>query len=158
MMILSRRKRLSIGMAASIIVIAAASALFLYRTRSRAVLCTLYEEGNPLHEPYLVILNPFRDRGPERSAEKFLELMRSGECLQAMATIATDDVYRNRVCERETEEPLMTWRLKNRSERDGSVRLYFWCQSKAAGDSGPLWVTVARGEFGWGVAAYERYY
>ena len=46
--------------------------LWLYANRETIVVWEFSEPGDPIKEPAAAIFNPFRDRGPELAAERFL--------------------------------------------------------------------------------------
>ena len=71
------------------------------------------------------ILNPFRSRAPERTADEFLRAASSGECLPGVGA---------RLCRfvRERRYPPLEWRLVNRWEWDSArkVRLFYRLSGK----------------------------
>jgi len=62
-----------------------------------------------------IVLNPIRDRSPEKSAEFFLADLRSGKC-SAGDSICINALKNHRIS---------NWQLKNRDDSHGSVELYY---------------------------------
>lgn len=61
------------------------------------------------------MLNPIRDRSPEKSADLFLAELRSGKC-SADDSICIDALKKHRVSD---------WQFKNRDDDQGIVTLYY---------------------------------
>ena len=139
-------------------VMVVSGAAVLYVIRSRSVLYRFVESGDPAHEPGFSIFNPFRDRVPEKCGESFLRLMQAGKCEDAVSSMPVEGEHRLYICEKEREHPLMSWRLKNRTDQAAIVRMFYWHWSIAAKRHGRLWVTVAKTDEGWRVVDYERHY
>jgi hypothetical protein len=134
-------------------------AAYLYYQRSRSVLYRYVEAGNPVQEPVFAIFNPFRDRSPEHSAEAFLEVIKAGQCERAMSALPDTPESRQDICEREKESPLMSWRLKNRTDEPQKVRMYYRVKRKTYGGyQGQLWVTLEKQGEEWQVKQYECFY
>ncbi len=132
---------------------------YLYYQRSRSVLYRYVEAGNPVQEPAFAIFNPFRDRSPEHSAEAFLEVIKAGQCERAMSALPNMPEYRQDICEREKGSPLMSWRLKNRTDEPQKVRMYYRVNRKTDdGYQGQLWVTLEKQSEEWQVKQYECFY
>lgn len=151
------------GVALKVLIFAAALMLgiatYLYSVRSTPVLYRHILKGNPVKEPDFTIFNPFRDRSPERSAEAFLELMKASQCEQAMSVLPDTPEYRQEICEREKESPLMSWQLTNRNDEPQKVRMYYWVKRQTySGYQGQLWITVEKGGEQWQVTRYESWY
>jgi hypothetical protein len=114
--------------------------------------------GDPFGEPGIVLFNPFRDSAPERSADEFLRLLRSGHREEALRQLPFSSDYRAYVSSKEEEHPLVSWVLKNRHDLSEGVRLFFW-HSRADSDiPGRLWITVAKRADTWEVADFECIY
>lgn len=134
-------------------------AAYLYYQRSRSVLYRYVEAGNPVKEPAFAIFNPFRDHSPEHGAEAFLEVIKAGQCERAMSVLPDKPEYRHEVCEREKGSPLMSWRLKNRTDEPQKVRMYYRVKRKTYdGYQGQLWVTLEKQGEEWQVKQYEGFY
>jgi hypothetical protein len=139
-----------------LVVVVAATALYIMRSRS--VLYRFVESGDPAGEPGFSIFNPLRDRIPETYAESFLDLVKAGKCQEAMSSLPVEEEYRHYICEMEREHPLASWRLKNRTDRQDTVKMFYWHWSKEAKAHSWLWVTVQKSDEGWHVTSYERHY
>jgi hypothetical protein len=134
-------------------------ATYLYAVRSTSVLYAYVEAGSPTKEPAFSIFNPFRDRGPERSAEEFLELLKAGQCAQAMAALPVNPERRQDTCEREGSYPLASWSLGNRRDEPQKVIMYYRVKRENLNDiRGPVWVTVEKQGGRWHVTRYESIY
>lgn len=91
---------------------------------------------------HLAVPNPFRNRAPERVAERFLTQLRDGNRAVLVAVVDKED--RARILARETEHPLVRWRLGNRRNEDDGVWLLFMAR-RGNGYSGgevPVAMTV----------------
>ena len=134
-------------------------AAYLYYRRSRSVLYRYVEAGNPVKEPAFAIFNPFRDRSSEDSAEAFLEVIKAGQCEQAMSGVPGLLQHRQETCDREKESPLTAWRLANRTDHPEKVRMYYRVNRKTYdGYQGQLWVTLEKHGEDWQVMQYECFY
>lgn len=133
---------------------------YLYVSRSNPVVYRYMLRGDPVNEPEFTIFNPFRDRSPERTAEAFLEQMRSGKCTDAVAVLSHAADYNEEMCERESRLPLVAWRLENRSGDAAKVRMYYEVHRKTYPPAyrGQLWITVERRGADWQVSRYECFY
>ena len=132
---------------------------YLFYQRSRSVLYRYVEAGNPVQEPAFAIFNPFRDRSPEHSAEAFLEVIKAGQCERAMSALPDMPEYRQDICEREKGSPLMSWRLKNRTDEPQKVRMYYRVNRKTYdGYQGQVWVTLEKHGEDWLIKHYECFY
>jgi hypothetical protein len=131
----------------------------LYLTRSEPVVYRFVEARVPSDPPIVSIFNPFRDRSPEKCAEAFLELMKVGECEQAMAGLAIDSKYRQYVCEQEIANNLMEWNLKDRNDHPEKVKMRYLVKRHSYTDAkGQLWVIVEKHNSHWQVTNYECWY
>ena len=140
-----------------LVVLVAMLAAFVYSKRSKPVLYSYVEKGNPVKEPVFAVFNPFRDRSPERSAEAFLENMKLGLCEREMVFVSPQ--HNQEVCEREKDSPLSAWRMVNRSDQDETVRMYYEVSRKTSdGYQGQLWVSLARQGADWKVTRYDCSY
>jgi hypothetical protein len=130
----------------------------LYLLRSRSVLFRLRESGDPAREPSFSVFNPFRDQDPERCAEAFLKSIKAGQCQDVMSALAVDQAYRQYVCEMERDYPLASWLLKNRTDADDTVKMFYWYWHQGSESHDRLWVMVEKRDAQWHVTGYERYY
>ena len=132
----------------------------LYASRSNPVLYRYLLQGDPVGEPEFAIFNPFRDRSPERTAEAFLEHLRAGNCAEVITGLNNTPDYNQEICGRESNYPLVAWRLENRTGDAARVRMYYEVQRKTYRPAfqGQLWVTVERRGGNWQVSQYESWY
>ncbi len=132
---------------------------YSYSVRSMSVLYRFNEKGNPLKEPAFAIFNPFRDRAPESHAEAFLNLLKEGKCEEATAVLSFTPEYRQELCGREANSPLLAWKLTNRTDNSDTTRMYYRARRKNYdGYQGQLWVTVEKRGNDWQVTKYECFY
>lgn len=89
------------------------------------VLFALYEAGDPSKQPYLVILNPLRDRSPENISENFLNKLSSGDCPEALKVFLLDEKKQVGFCDKESENRFNKWTLINRSDGSSSSKLIY---------------------------------
>ena len=135
------------------------AAFALITARSRPVLWSIAESGDPLEEPVLVILNPFRDRAPERVAEGVLEDLEAGRIVKALAGVPADPGHRAYLTSQEQRHALGRWCLENRTQSGSTTTLFYMT---ARGDSwrciSPLWIDVERSGNGWKITRFEAWY
>jgi hypothetical protein len=75
----------------------------------------------------VLLLSPFRDREPEKIAERFLDRLKRGECQGAIGSLGWSVEKRSLICDREVANPLVSLRLIDISEEEGVVTLrYLW--------------------------------
>src|ERR1700753_3816589 len=133
-----RRRSVLIAVSVSIIVAAA-----LYADRSRPVVYALRESRDPVHEPVWSVLNPFRDRAPERPAETLLSHLQRGEYDIAAAEIKSSASTKADLVEQERTYPLRAWKLVDRRQGGGNVELFYRVTRGGKGGSdSPLWIDV----------------
>lgn len=80
--------------------------------------------------PILVIVNPLRDKEPERLAEAVLRKLQERDLKVAFAALAEDVTADIR--ENETKYPVEHWRLINRKDRAGDVELTYSVSRKTS--------------------------
>jgi len=134
--------------------------IYAYAHRSDPILLRVEEPGNPIRTPSILVLNPFRDRGAENSANAFLERLKQGQCAGSVQSLYNDSPeYRQYICERELRSPLQSWSLGDLQEQSAKIRIYFWNERPGYGSQkGQLWVTVAMHGDQWQVVNYESWY
>ena len=69
------------------------------------------------------IMNPFRDRTPERAAEQFLRKLRASD-VTGLAEIAASS--RAGIVESETKWPIERWRVGRRKDDGHRTELMYW--------------------------------
>jgi hypothetical protein len=132
----------------------------LYAMRSRPVVWRSDKhEAESIGGPYRSILNPFRNREPERPAEVFLNMLKTNDCESALATLPFDGEYQSYICRKEAEHHLLSWRMTDREDTPEKVRMFYWSQrEESEGLEAPVWVTVEKQAAGWQVTGYECWY
>jgi hypothetical protein len=114
-------------------------------------------------EPGFIVLNPLRNRRPERVAGAFLELLKRHRCEEAMASVLEDsEEHRECVCTMEREHALGAWKLRGRADNGTRVKLFFWHWSEGSNATleahGEMWVTVEKRLDGWAVTDFDVVY
>ena len=71
-------------------------------------------------------MNPFRDRSPERAAERYLRSLRDGHVGAIAPLVAIE--HRNDVLEAERKWPLLKWRIGARKETPAGSELMYWVE------------------------------
>jgi len=117
------RKRLRL--VAGVAVAAAATAVAgLYASRSTHVALKITLDPTAVRPRSRCLLNPFRDRAPERLAEGYLQRMRRDgpDVVRSLVPAADVDAY----MEDEARYPIQSWRVGDREDSDRAVRLVYW--------------------------------
>jgi hypothetical protein len=145
---------------APITVVALAVFAYLYSIKSQSA---LYRFGQSAAKstggPYFSLLNPFRDRGPEQEAEAFLARVKTQSCSQALTGLALDQETFKYLCQMEDAHRLISWRLADREETGGKVKIFYWASRTTAGNfKSQLWITVEKADDNWRVSDYESWY
>lgn len=150
------RKRLVAAAAIAVALAAAAGGAFRAMKCGGPVLCAFREPGDVLGEPIFLILNPLRDRGPERAADAFLAVLKSGRpelvippLRQSNGAWLLDREGRFRITDRA---------LRNRTGSPDRVRLFYRVVRLESGNDNPLWVDVVKRGDRWQVASLETWY
>ena len=86
------------------------------------VILAFSEASSPSSEPAWSLMNPFRDRGPERAADEFLRHLRDGDPTVELTSVPN---VSPQVISRELEIGLVDWRLVWREDSDNRSRLLF---------------------------------
>ncbi|HKP69217.1 MAG TPA: hypothetical protein VJV05_08035 [Pyrinomonadaceae bacterium] len=76
-------------------------------------------------EPPFVVLNPFRDRDPERSADQFLTRIQGGDFAQ-LARAVQDDDKREMIRSLESERKIKSWFAAGGSDAGDEVSIQYW--------------------------------
>jgi len=132
---------------------------YVLRTRCAPVLYAVTETGDPVSEPTWSILNPLRDRSPERAADEVLEALRRGRYDEGADKLAEPPAQRATIVQQEREHPLRAWKLIDREDTEGAVTLFY---RRAWGDDSecdaPLWVSLRRRGDRWGITSFRGWY
>lgn len=125
---------------------------------SKSVIWSFRESGSISGEPGIVIFNPFRERKSEAEAEKFLNLLKNGDCENAILSLENPRNYED-ICERESRHKLEDWKLSNRKDSEQSVKLYYRLKRASySGYDGQMWIDVEKKTDGWKVREIEAIY
>ena len=144
---------------AVLLLVFSVTAAGLFVTRSRSVVCSFTESGDPVHEPVFAVLNPFRDRAPERAAESVLEDLKRNDYARALSKIDDPNAAKEEIAAQDREHRLQSWRLTNRSDRGTTTRLFYWADRSTRGSHDlPLWMTLEQVRGHWHVKSYETWY
>ena len=115
-------------------------------------------------EPTKVVLNPLRDRAPERSADTMIRAMHDGHCREELADWFKDyrQKYATFICDSEQQHPLVAWTLFDREEDPPLVMLHYRAKRKEPNAANPytedLWVTTQNRDGAWAVTKYGAFY
>jgi hypothetical protein len=131
-----------------------------FALRDRPVLALLQNDVRDHHGSQL--LNPFRDRAPERAADTFLTRLSSGDCSAVLTQLGEDSSRKQSVCESEQKYPMKAWRLEAIG-RDGDRTLLRYGVSRDAGKKrrvhDPFWIWISKkDDQGYHVTGYEQWY
>jgi hypothetical protein len=83
--------------------------------------------GENSDEPRFVLLNPFRNRGPEKAANQALVSIQAGHCKETLES-ALDMQPEDKVhmCGMFAQIPLDVWELRNRRDSRDECELIYW--------------------------------
>ena len=110
----------------------------------------------------LDILNPFRDRGPERVAESILREVQAGRCDDVTRRLG--EVRPDPQCPRDTKLRLVSWRLRARDDKASGDTILLFGVRRDFGTDGvladdPYWFQVRKEPNGqWKVVSLERWF
>lgn len=146
-------------MAITLLAIGGLVLIMLYVGRSRPVLYAYREPGDPRGEPSWSILNPFRDRAPERRAELVLDELRRGEYDPLLAALSESAALKADIRAKEMEHRITAWKLVGRQDSPEKVRLFYRsARNQSQRLDSPVWVTVKPTPEGWKVIGFESWY
>jgi hypothetical protein len=129
--------------------------LLLFVFRRHTVLFTLHEAGDVNEEPAFIVFNPFRDRNPESTAEHFMRLLSSEQCLGLVSPIRGE--YAGNICEREQKFISTQFRLTSRKDTGDSVDVSFEVKRQNSPASVSR-LTIRRVNQVWKVIDYQPVY
>ena len=111
--------------------------------------------GDPTGEPDFVLLNPLRDKSPEKAAEYFLQKLKEEKCHEVFAELPNQQSITS-ICEKEKLYPLTSWQLANRTGDARKTRLYYEVKRNNYPILfGQLWINVEKLGEQWRVTNYE---
>lgn len=126
-------------------------------TTSKPVVWSFRESGDPSGEPHFAVFNPFREKRSEAEAEKVLNLLKNGNCQKAVQYLDNGD--HAELCKKESLYPLEDWKLSNRNDVEGHVKLFYRVKRASLSDySGQLWINLEETANGWRVRDIEAVY
>ena len=94
--------------------------LLLVLLRSNPVLVKI-PTTNSINPRYYCVVNPFRDKGPETTAETYLNRLSAGQ-VEAVSCC----VNHKGILEREKQFPIRLWRLGDRRDDQNGSQLTYW--------------------------------
>lgn len=97
-------------------------------------------------------MNPFRDRGPEVVAERYLEALKEGRYDEIAPLI--DDSYREGCLAGEAEHPIVAYRLGDRSGSGDLVEVMYEVERGNGGGSGQVAFTIMKINDEWVAVAF----
>jgi hypothetical protein len=134
-------------------------AVYLFFNRSNPVLYRHVDRASVQYSAF-VILNPFRDREPERQAEIVLQRLKNRQCQQALSLHGLDSARVEYLCEREKEYPLESWSLMDRKGNGQKAELIYTVNRSGSDgkiSSSLAWINVENnGE--WRAISYDTFY
>ena len=127
------RKLKTLLFAIAFCLLASLATLFGIR-ESKPVLILINPDIDAVRPRSLCILNPFRDRLPEHTAEACLASMANGnlDCLRPLLHPDQAELFTSR----ESKWPIQSWRVGNRWDNPDSVGLMYWV--RRGGGYGPV--------------------
>jgi hypothetical protein len=96
---------------------------WLYLTRSNPVLLTISADDTIRPRSYC-LLNPFRNKEPERIAENYLSKLRAGVITEVAPFIGSNQY----ILEEEKKWPIQSWRIGDRQDTDKKTEILYWVQ------------------------------
>lgn len=150
------KKRLAVIFAAALSCAVVCTLLFM--RRDSPVVLELGTDVGADHD--FQILNPFRDRGPERAATSFLERLKAGQCSSAFRGLGIKESSIESSCAKEREYPIRGLRLEARGRDGGKEILRYRVQRVSKGETfdDPFWIWVTEAADGWKVTACDKWY
>lgn len=119
-----KSKRGRVVLVLSVLVALGISAMALTAGR-RPVLLDITPDPAMVRPRNYCLMNPFRDRTPERAADTFLRRLRDGDMSVLSATVK-DPSTREQLAENETKWPISSWRIGRREDIEERVDLMYW--------------------------------
>ena len=95
--------------------------ILLFLMRSKPVLLTISADDT-IRPPSFCLLNPFRNKEPERVAEKYLSKLRAG-VITELAPLIGSNQY---ILEEEKKWPVQSWRIGNRQDTGEKAEILYW--------------------------------
>ena len=92
----------------------------------RPVLISVSPDPTMLRPRNYCVMNPFRDRAPERAADRFLAQLRDGR--REVLNVVDDPSARAHFIDREMQYPIKDWRIGRRENDEKEVFLMYWAK------------------------------
>ncbi len=127
----------------------AMSLLFIKSISGYPVLFRIPDLHSGRGRPLLLVLNPFRNKEPERIADSFLEGLKNGQCVDLVGSFSREKV--DEMCEKQDRYPLIEWNLFDMDEEDGTYSFAYEHRSKNAAGLEDMRVWLKRTEQSWKV-------
>jgi hypothetical protein len=133
------------------------SVVLLYLTRSHPVLLRIPPDDT-LRPRYYCVLNPFRDKAPEKLAEHYLNELQAGR-VEAIAPFVGE---RKDIPEKEKQWPIKSWRIGDRNDTTERVTMMYWVKrgngyaNDEYEDAVVFWMNRSGGD--WQVTMYSAVY
>jgi hypothetical protein len=124
----------------AVVVVMIGLTAYLFITRSDPVVYRHVDSAAGNYSAF-VILNPFRDREPERQADIVLQGLKARDCRQALSLQTLEITRVDYLCEKETKYPVETWSLMDRKDDSGKAALIYTV--KRSGSDGKISSSLA---------------
>lgn len=143
-----------------ILLLFVSACIYLFATRADSVVYKSKSIG-------FVILNPFRDREPEKLSEGLLTQLRRKECEQGLNFDGLTDEQREHYCLRESWFPLRNWTLRDRGDQLEETHLFYITERGYMTDVGlsnetiatlPIIITVRKANGSWQIQGFNAGY
>lgn len=129
----------------------------LFFARSHPVVLRVPSDGTIRPRSYC-LLNPFREKGPETVAIRYLNSLRSGE-VQSISCCIGENKY---VLEKEKQWPVQSWRVGDRTDSGGKSDIMFWVKRgngySKGGYEEEVHFTVVKSDNRWELRSFSAVY
>ena len=102
--------------------------------------------GN-LSDPPVTIMNPFRDKEPERVANTFLNQLQNAEPASLLRPVIKDETTFEHICLSEKAHRLKSWNNYTREDTEEGIHLIYWPKRENYNSEGfapPIIITVTK--------------
>lgn len=99
------------------------SILLLYVSRSHPVVFRWASDWDTIRPRYYCVLNPFRDKAPEKIAETYLQKLRGGDVESIQPFLSNSQSY---IPNEERKWPIQSWRVGRRIDKGNETRVMYW--------------------------------
>ena len=132
---------------------------YLFFTRSNPVIYRYVDRAAGNYSAF-VILNPFRDREPERQAEVVLQALKARDCRRTLSLQTLDSARVEYLCERESKYPIESWDLMDRKGDSRKTELVYDVNRAGSGGKtgGSLTWIIVENNGAWRPTSYDAYY